>query len=313
MDVDSIRLTPVKQAEYVKKGLCFVCLKQGHCSTDHKNGHLPQKTSSPQPTPIKTVENSTITPSSVEKFISKLQKNNISKEPTPPQHNNVSALPDCNPPGDDKSRDDIPGSDGDRNPFDDNNECAPLPPNPMMVLTSAIFGLANITHNNPISESSQWTKYKLNFWDHPCAFQTNCAKVTFTQSYLKGMALKWFKPDLLHMKDPDLPLLWMDRYHEFLLKLQTNFSPHDPVTDAKHQLDNLSMKDRQCINKYVVEFNHITSQVQGYGECTLYHHFYSKLLDYIKDEVSHVGKPTMLSQGVMQNKLRKDGNLTSEE
>ncbi|KAF9223195.1 hypothetical protein BS17DRAFT_818074 [Gyrodon lividus] len=75
MDIDSVRLTPVKWAEYMKKGLCFVCRKQGHRSTNHKNGRLPQKTSSPQPTPIKTVETPTKTPSSVEKFISELQKN----------------------------------------------------------------------------------------------------------------------------------------------------------------------------------------------------------------------------------------------
>ncbi|KAF9226045.1 hypothetical protein BS17DRAFT_867448 [Gyrodon lividus] len=79
MDVNSVRLTPVKQAEYMKKGLCFIYGKQGHCSTDHKNGRLPQKTSSPQPTPIKTVEIPTKMPSSVEKFISELQKNNVSE------------------------------------------------------------------------------------------------------------------------------------------------------------------------------------------------------------------------------------------
>ena len=38
---------------------------------------------------------------------------------------------------------------------------------------------------------------KLNFQDRPKAFRTDCAKVTYTQSYLKGMALEWFKPDLL--------------------------------------------------------------------------------------------------------------------
>ena len=39
-------------------------------------------------------------------------------------------------------------------------------------------------------------------------------KVTFTQSYLKG-ALKWFKPDLFGMDDPDTRPLWMISWHEF--------------------------------------------------------------------------------------------------
>ncbi|KAI6045948.1 hypothetical protein EDC04DRAFT_2558820, partial [Pisolithus marmoratus] len=42
---------------------------------------------------------------------------------------------------------------------------------------------------------------KLNFQDCPKAFQTDCTKVTFTQSYPKGMALAWFEPDLLNPND----------------------------------------------------------------------------------------------------------------
>ncbi|KIK74111.1 hypothetical protein PAXRUDRAFT_20202 [Paxillus rubicundulus Ve08.2h10] len=38
MDVDTVKLTPLHRAEYMKKGLCFVCGKHGHCSTDHKSG-----------------------------------------------------------------------------------------------------------------------------------------------------------------------------------------------------------------------------------------------------------------------------------
>ncbi|KAF9221430.1 hypothetical protein BS17DRAFT_819667 [Gyrodon lividus] len=88
----------------------------------------------------------------------------------------------------------------------------------------------------------------------------------------------------------------MDNYYEFLLELQTNFGPHDPITDAEHQLDNLSMKDGQHINKYIVELNCIMSQVRGYREGTLCHCFYSGLPDHLKDKVSHVGKPTMLTE-----------------
>ena len=38
---------------------------------------------------------------------------------------------------------------------------------------------------------------ELNFQDRAKAFRTGRAKVTFTQLYLKGMALEWFEPDLL--------------------------------------------------------------------------------------------------------------------
>ena len=82
----------------------------------------------------------------------------------------------------------------------------------------------------------------------------------------------------------------MTSWREFVIELQTTFSPHDPVADAEHQLNHLRMKDTHRVNCYVVDFNRITSQVQGYGDGTLCHHFYSGLPNRIKDEISHIGK-----------------------
>ena len=120
---------------------------------------------------------------------------------------------------------------------------------------------------------------KLNFQVRPKAFRTDRAKVTFAQTYLKGMALKWFKPDLLGMDDPNAHPLWMTSWREFVIELQTTFGPHDPIADAEHQLDHLRMKDTHCVNRYVVDFNRIASQVRGYGDGALRHHFYSGLPD----------------------------------
>ncbi|KIO00521.1 hypothetical protein M404DRAFT_29434 [Pisolithus tinctorius Marx 270] len=88
----------------------------------------------------------------------------------------------------------------------------------------------------------------------------------------------------LGLRTPDDWPLWMDSWREFILELQTTFSPHDPVADAESQLDHLHMKDNQCINKYMVDFNQLASQVWGYGDGALHHHFYSRLPDWIKDE-----------------------------
>ena len=159
---------------------------------------------------------------------------------------------------------------------------------------------------------------ELNYQDWPKAFHTDCAKVTFAQSYLKGMALKWFELDLLLMEDPALCPLWMDNFREFVLELQTNFGPHDPVGDAEHQLDHLSMKDSQHITKYVVEFNRIASQIRGYGEGALWHHFYNSLPDRIKDEISRVGKlPTLtelrqLAQAINAHYWERKSEITRQ-
>ena len=55
---------------------------------------------------------------------------------------------------------------------------------------------------NPKKLRTFFIQCKLNFQDQPKAFQTDRAKITFAQSYLKGMALEWFEPDLLGMEDP---------------------------------------------------------------------------------------------------------------
>ncbi|KAG6327671.1 hypothetical protein ID866_11418 [Astraeus odoratus] len=105
------------------------------------------------------------------------------------------------------------------------------------------------------------------------------------------MALKWFKPDLLSSSNPRSCPLWMDDWTEFIIKLQSTFGPHNPVANTENQLDHLQMKENQCINKYVVEFNWLASQVRGYGDGALRHQFYSGLPNHIKDKICRVGKP----------------------
>ncbi|KAG6327769.1 hypothetical protein ID866_11320 [Astraeus odoratus] len=47
------------------------------------------------------------------------------------------------------------------------------------------------------------------------------------------------------------------------------------------------MKDGSHINKYIVEFNCLATQVCGYEEGALHHMFYNGLLDCIKDKITH--------------------------
>jgi len=109
------------------------------------------------------------------------------------------------------------------------------------------------------------------------------------------MALEWFEPDLLGAGDPLNCPIWMTNWEEFVIELQTTFGPHDPVADAEHQLDHLRMKENHHANRYMVDFNRIASQIWGYGDGALRHHFYTGLPDRIKDEISCVGKPRTLN------------------
>jgi len=135
---------------------------------------------------------------------------------------------------------------------------------------------------------------ELCFQDRAKAFRLDRAKVTFAQSYLKGMTLEWFEPDLLHSGDPADHPLWMDSWVHFVAELQNTFGPHNPIADAELQLEHLRMKDAHRVTRYIVDFNRLASQVQDYGDGALRRLFYSGLPDRLKDEIARVGKPLTL-------------------
>ncbi|KIO14014.1 hypothetical protein M404DRAFT_18256 [Pisolithus tinctorius Marx 270] len=131
---------------------------------------------------------------------------------------------DNNPDNDDPSND--PGDNGpsddnpDENDLEDEPDFPDLDTKPtIMVLDNLAVAIKLLAHNAHTSpESSSRTKlHEPNTFDgtdpkklHAFFIQTDCAKVIFTQSYLKGMALEWFKPDLLGLNNPNDQPLWMD-------------------------------------------------------------------------------------------------------
>jgi len=145
---------------------------------------------------------------------------------------------------------------------------------------------------NGMDPKKLWTflvQCELCFQDRVKAFRQDRARVTFAQSYLKGMTLEWFEPDLLNSGDPaDCPR-WMNSWVHFVAELLSTFGPHDPVADAEHQLEHLQMKDSYRVTRYIMDFNRLASQVQDYGDGTLHHLFYSSLPDHLKDEIARVG------------------------
>lgn len=241
------------------------------------------------------------------------------RHPETPTRTPAGGPPDDEDPDDD---DDTPGNPPDDfggDPDDDpeDNEDDDLNPQDriMLRLSEAIDNLARNNRRSTTSEDSKvkirepdtfdgteprklrafFVQCELNFQSKPKAFRTGRAKVNFAQSYLKGMALEWFEPDLLS-DGTDVRPDWMDDYSEFMLELQTNFGPHDPSGDAEMQLEQLHMREGQRINKYVVEFQRLASQVRGWGDGALRRQFYNGLPARIKDEISRMGKPSTLSE-----------------
>ena len=110
-----------------------------------------------------------------------------------------------------------------------------------------VWDLDTFDGTNPKKLRTLLVQCELIYSNRPKAFWLDRAKITFAQSYLKGMALEWFEPDLLNTGDPANHPHWMDNWIAFIAELQSTFGPHNPVTDAEHQLDHLQMKDGHCI------------------------------------------------------------------
>ncbi|KAG6327670.1 hypothetical protein ID866_11420 [Astraeus odoratus] len=168
----------------------------------------------------------------------------------------------------DGPRGDDPDPRDPNNPDDDNgddiNTSNPsIKDNPILALTHTITHLSCTTRHRPEDSGAVCTKVcepntfdstdlkklceflvqcELNFHDRPQAFCSDMWKVSFALSFLKGIALTWFKPNLLDTI-PGTEPTWANDYSEFVIELTTNFSPHDLVSNAKHQLNNLLMKD----------------------------------------------------------------------
>ncbi|KAG6326867.1 hypothetical protein ID866_12222 [Astraeus odoratus] len=117
------------------------------------------------------------------------------------------------------------GNDPDlNNPDDDDggDDNAPDPDaedNPLLTLTNSITRLSNATRHRPEDSGAACTKVhepdtfdgmdpkklheflvqcELNFRNRPQAFRLDSRKVGFALSFLKGIALTWFEPDLLN-------------------------------------------------------------------------------------------------------------------
>jgi len=120
-------------------------------------------------------------------------------------------------------------------------------------------------------------------------FQDEARRITFAISYLRDVALEWFKPGLSGLTEE--PPTWLEDWDAFVEELQTNFGPYNKSGDVESELVNLRMKDSQRISEYLVRFNSL-AVCCSWGESTLRHRFYDSLPSRLKDDVSHGdGKP----------------------
>ena len=119
--------------------------------------------------------------------------------------------------------------------------------------------------------------------------QMHVWKTSFLE--FNGVNMSQFELSLTSGKSPP----WLNDYSDFVGELKNNFGPHNPKGEAEANLENLKMRDNQCIMKYLVNFNRLAACVQ-WGDATLHRQMYRGLPCHIKDEIACIGKPDTLHE-----------------
>ena len=106
--------------------------------------------------------------------------------------------------------------------------------------------------------------------------------------------------------DPNNAAHWMWDFDAFILELESNFGPHDPIGDAKNLLTNLTMNENSKILKYNVDFWKLAAWL-SWNESALVARYFSGLLLCLHIEVMRGGKPQAL--GALHLKAQDADNI----
>ena len=135
------------------------------------------------------------------------------------------------------------------------------------------------------------TQCILYFESVPQVYPTPESRINFVVSYLRGMALDYYQPDILN----GTAAAWRVDWDYFKSTLETNFGTIDPVGDAKEQIMVLKMRNDQKILEYNVKFQQLASKLDDWGDKALRTHYYRGLPNRIKDALALRGElPTSL-------------------
>src|SRR5260370_25939949 len=98
------------------------------------------------------------------------------------------------------------------------------------------------------------------FNSYPQQFSTEEAKVFFTISHMKRMALEWFKHGVMEY-NPTVAPTWHCNWQDFVMELHMNFSPTNPTGMAEAEIHHLTMNHNTHLTEYLVCFNTLASHV----------------------------------------------------
>ncbi len=93
--------------------------------------------------------------------------------------------------------------------------------------------------------------------------------------------------------DPTQVPEWKTSWMEFIKELCTHFRPTNPTGTVEVELQHLTMTSGAHLSEYLVRFNTLASRVE-WGDVVLCFQFYDSLPDWLKDQITLLGKPNTL-------------------
>ena len=93
--------------------------------------------------------------------------------------------------------------------------------------------------------------------------------------------------------DPTTPT-WASDFDLFVVELEDNFGAYNPVGETEAELKGLHMQENHQAVKYFIKFMQLAACIQ-WGQAALLRQVYNGLAKWIKNDLVHHDKPTMLS------------------
>jgi hypothetical protein len=131
------------------------------------------------------------------------------------------------------------------------------------------------------------------FLSDPRSFRDKASKVIYAISRLVSPASDYFLHNIAEMETTGVAPVWFDSWWEFKIELNLNFGNRNPDSFFANKLEALKMKETDAILPFLLEFNHLSSNLE-WTEEPLSHRFYEGLAERIKDQVLLIGRPCTL-------------------
>lgn len=137
-------------------------------------------------------------------------------------------------------------------------------------------------------------KCRLKFSGQPSQFRSEKAKIYYAGSRLAEPAFSWFQPLLAAAEDPEKTTpTEFTSFQAFAESLMSTYG--DPNLEATSERAIKALIQTTSVAQYKAEFQRLSQYIK-WNESALLDRFYSGLKDTIKDEVTRVGRPTILKE-----------------